>query len=155
MQDESLRISYLKCQETFLIDVVRRCLEAESKISILQSTIVSKDNDINALLENQEQLKAQISQLLAGLDATTAERDRYRDEHSNYRDEILALGDLKEKCEKIEKNFEEHMANYNLVNQAYQKLSEDYAQLKSEHETLLKFDDKPNSKAKQKKEDWS
>jgi len=62
---------------------------------------------------------------------------------------------LKEKCEKIEKNFEEHMANYNLVNQAYQKLSEDYAQLKSEHETLLKFDDKPNSKAKQKKEDWS
>lgn len=155
MSDEKYKISYLKCQETFLIDVVRRCLEAESKISILQETIANKDTEIFGLKEDVEERGSQITQLLAGLEATTVQRDTYRDEHAKYRDEILALGDLKEKCDKIEKNYEEHMKNYNLVTEAYQKLAQEHEQLKSEYEKLQQSDKKSVNKNTSKKDDWS
>jgi hypothetical protein len=158
MDNDAYKISYLKCQETFLIDVVRRCLEAESKISILHATIANKDNEINDSAAKIASRDEQIAHLLAGLEATTVQRDTYRDEHARYRDEILVLGDLKEKCEKIEKNYEEHMNNYNLVNEAYQKLALEHEQLKAEHEKLQQSDKKNVNKAAKdqaKKDDWS
>lgn len=159
MSDDSYKVSYLKCQETFLIDVIRRCLEAEAKISILQGTITSKDKELAEAAEKNAAQGEQITQLLAGLEATTVERDRYRDEHARYRDEILALGELKDKCEKIEKNYQEHMTNYNLVNEAYQKLAHEHEQLKVEHEKLQQSDKKSVNKVvkldQAKKDDWS
>ena len=159
MSDDSYKVSYLKCQETFLIDVIRRCLEAEAKISILQGTIAAKDNELTQAADRNATQGEQIAQLLAGLEATTVERDRYRDEHARYRDEILVLGELKEKCEKIEKNYQEHMTNYNLVNEAYQKLAHEHEQLKAEHEKLQQPDKKSVNKVvkldQAKKDDWS
>jgi chromosome segregation ATPase len=160
MDSDNYKISYLKCQETFLIDVVRRCLEAEAKISILQATIANKDNEINDSAAKIASGDEQIAQLLAGLQVTTVQRDTYREEHARYRDEILALGDLKEKCEKIEKNYEEHMKNYNLVNEAYQNLAQQYEQLKAEHEKLQQQSDKKSVNKvvkldQAKKDDWS
>lgn len=159
MSDDSYKVSYLKCQETFLIDVIRRCLEAEAKISILQGTISSKNKELAEAADKNASQGEQIAQLLAGLEATTVERDRYRDEHGRYRDEILALGELKDKCEKIEKNYQEHMTNYNLVNEAYQKLAHEHEQLKVEHEKLQQSDKKSVNKVvkldQAKKDDWS
>jgi hypothetical protein len=129
MSEDNYTVSYLKCQETFLIDVMRRCLDAESKISILQNDISKKDAVIEVHLNRINELNEHLMQAVAGLEATTIARDTYRDEHAKYRDEILALGDLKEKCEKIEKNYEEHMKNYNLVNEAYQNLQVEYEKL--------------------------
>jgi len=149
MANEEYTVSYLKCQETFAIDLMRRCLGAESKVSILENTIKERDTVIEQQNAKMQELNEQVAQLLAGLEATTVQRDTYRDEHAKYRDEILALGDLKEKCEKIEKNYEDHMKNYNLVNEAYQKLQ-------VEHQKLLEV--KPIKVAKheqQKKDDWS
>jgi chromosome segregation ATPase len=153
MSDDNYKISYLKCQETFLIDVVRRCLEAESKISILKETIDVKDFEISGLKGNLKDQNSQITQLLAGLEATTIERDTFREEHARYRDEILSLSDLKEKCDKIEENYENHMKNYNLVNDGYQKLTLEYEQLKSEYEKLQQSDKKVVNKNTPKKDD--
>jgi len=155
MVDEDYTLSYLKRQETFLIDVVRRCLEAESKISILQNTVEERNNTIEEQNVKITELNDHLMQALAGLEATTIQRDTFREEYSKYKDEILALGNLKEKCEKIEKNYEEHMKNYNLVNEAYQKLQVD-------HQTLLDDQQKADNKItkfsnynRQKKDDWS
>lgn len=155
MNEEAYKVSYLKCQETLLYDVIKRCLDAEAKISLLSDSLRAKDALINQGAEKNASLSDQISQLLAGLDATTVERDTYREEHSKYRDEILALGDLKEKCDKIELNFEAHMKNYNIVNEAFEKLSGEHEQLKADHEKLVTLD-KKNTKVKseQKKDDW-
>jgi chromosome segregation ATPase len=155
MSDDNYQISYLKCQETFLIDVVRRCLEAESKISILKEAVAVKDFEISGLRGNLEDQNSQITQLLAGLEATTIQRDTFREEHARYRDEILSLSDLKEKCDKIEENYEEHLKNYNLVNDGYQKLLLEYEQLKSEYEKLQQSDKKTVNKNTPKKDDWS
>jgi len=153
MSDDNYKISYLKCQETFLIDVVRRCLEAESKISILKEAVAVKDFEISGLRGNLEDQNSQIIQLLAGLEATTIERDTFREEHARYRDEILSLSGLKEKCDKIEENYENHMKNYNLVNDGYQKLTLEYEQLKSEYEKLQQSDKKTVNKNTPKKDD--
>jgi chromosome segregation ATPase len=151
MNDEKFTLSYMKCQETFIIDVMRRCLEAEAKISLLNDSLKAKDISIREETDKNFTLSEQVTQLLAGLEATTIQRDTYRDEHARYRDEIIALGDLKEKCDKIEKNYEEHMKNYNLVNDAYQKLQVEY-------QTLLDSQQKVSSEEKKinkKKDDWS
>jgi chromosome segregation ATPase len=151
MNDEKFTFSYMKCQETFIIDVMRRCLEAEAKISLLNDSLKAKDASIREETDKNFTLSEQVTQLLAGLEATTIQRDTYRDEHARYRDEIIALGDLKEKCDKIEKNYEEHMKNYNLVNDAYQKLQ-------AEYQTLLDSQQKVSSEEKKvnkKKDDWS
>jgi chromosome segregation ATPase len=151
MNDEKFTLSYMKCQETFIIDVMRRCLEAEAKISLLNDSLKAKDASIREETDKNFTLSEQVTQLLAGLEATTIQRDTYRDEHARYRDEIIALGDLKEKCDKIEKNYEEHMKNYNLVNDAYQKLQVEY-------QTLLDSQQKVSSEEKKvnkKKDDWS
>jgi len=151
MTDEKFTLSYMKCQETFIIDVMRRCLEAEAKISLLNDSLKAKDTSIREETDKNFTLSEQVTQLLAGLEATTIQRDTYRDEHARYRDEIIALGDLKEKCDKIEKNYEEHMKNYNLVNDAYQKLQVEY-------QTLLDSQQKVSSEEKKvnkKKDDWS
>jgi molybdopterin converting factor small subunit len=151
MNDEKFTLSYMKCQETFIIDVMRRCLEAEAKISLLNDSLKAKDTSIREETDKNFTLSEQVTQLLAGLEATTIQRDTYRDEHARYRDEIIALGDLKEKCDKIEKNYEEHMKNYNLVNDAYQKLQVEY-------QTLLDSQQKVSSEEKKvnkKKDDWS
>jgi len=155
MADEAFTLSYLKCQETFLIDVVRRCLEAESKISILQNTVKERDTTIEEQSIKITELNEHLMQTLAGLEATTIQRDTFREEHSKYRDEILALGDLKEKCEKIEKNYEEHMKNYNLVNEAYQKLQVEYQTLLDENQKLDNKTPKVAKYDRQKKDDWS
>ena len=151
MNDEKFTLSYMKCQETFIIDVMRRCLEAEAKISLLNDSLKAKDTSIREETDKNFTLSEQVTQLLAGLEATTIQRDTYRDEHARYRDEIIALGDLKEKCDKIEKNYEEHMKNYNLVNDAYQKLQVEY-------QTLLDSQQKvpiEEKKVNKKKDDWS
>jgi len=141
MADTDFTIEYLKKQEAFLLDVTRRCVEAEANLSLLQ-------NKHKELQSSHNLLNEQLTQVLAGLESTTNERNVIREEHAKYRDEILALGDLKEKCEKIEKNYEDHMKNYNLVNEAYQKLQDDYQKL---------LEAKPTKNAKseqQKKDDW-
>ena len=151
MTDEKFTLSYMKCQETFIIDVMRRCLEAEAKISLLNDSLKAKDTSIREETDKNFTLSEQVTQLLAGLEATTIQRDTYRDEHARYRDEIITLGDLKEKCDKIEKNYEEHMKNYNLVNDAYQKLQVEY-------QTLLDSQQKipiEEKKVNKKKDDWS
>lgn len=155
MSNDDYRVSYLKCQESFLLDVVRRCLDAEAKISILQNNINDKVRELAERDGRIESQSEQISQLLAGLEATTIQRDTYRDEHAKYRDEILALGDLKEKCEKIEANYQDHMTNYNLVKQAYDKLAADHELLKTEHDKLLASTEKKNPAKTPKKDDWS
>jgi len=151
MTDETFTLSYMKCQETFIIDVMRRCLEAEAKISLMNDSLKAKDISIIEETDKNSVLSEQITQLLTGLEATTIQRDTYRDEHAKYRDEILALGDLKEKCDKIEKNYEDHMKNYNLVNQAYQNLQIEYQKLlDSQQKTLVE-----EKKINKKKDDWS
>jgi len=151
MTDEKFTLSYMKCQETFIIDVMRRCLEAEAKISLLNDSLKAKDTSIREETDKNFTLSEQVTQLLAGLEATTIQRDTYRDEHARYRDEIIALGDLKEKCDKIEKNYEEHMNNYNLVNDAYQKLQVEYQTLLDSHQKIPSEEKKVNKK----KDDWS
>jgi hypothetical protein len=151
MNDEKFTLSYMKCQETFIIDVMRRCLEAEAKISLLNDSLKAKDTSIREETDKNFTLSEQVIQLLAGLEATTIQRDTYRDEHARYRDEIIALGDLKEKCDKIEKNYEEHMKNYNLVNDAYQKLQVEYQTLFDSQQKAPAEEKKVNKK----KDDWS
>jgi hypothetical protein len=151
MTDEKFTLSYMKCQETLIIDVMRRCLEAEAKISLLNDSLKAKDVSIREETDKNFVLSEQVSQLLAGLEATTIQRDTYRDEHAKYRDEILALGDLKEKCDKIEKNFDDHMTNYNLVNEAYQKLQVEYQILLDSQQKAPTEEKKSNKK----KDDWS
>lgn len=126
MNDQTFALSYMKCQEAFLIDILRRCIAAEAKAdSVNESANASYEEMKNKNIE----LSEQVSQLLAGLESTTIQRDKYREEHSRYRDEILSFGDLKQKCEKIEMNYEEQMKNYNLLNEAYQKLQDEYQTL--------------------------
>jgi len=151
MTDEKFTLSYMKCQETFIIDVMRRCLEAEAKISLLNDSLKAKDTSIREETDKNFTLSEQVTQLLAGLEATTIQRDTYRDEHARYRDEIIALGDLKEKCDKIEKNYEDHMKNYNLVNDAYQKLQVEYQTLLDSQQKIPSEEKKVNKK----KDDWS
>jgi chromosome segregation ATPase len=151
MTDEKFTFSYMKCQETLIIDVMRRCLEAEAKISLLNDSLKAKDTSIREETDKNFTLSEQVTQLLAGLEATTIQRDTYRDEHARYRDEIIALGDLKEKCDKIEKNYEEHMKNYNLVNDAYQKLQVEYQTLLDSQQKIPSEEKKVNKK----KDDWS
>jgi chromosome segregation ATPase len=126
MNDQTFALSYMKCQEAFLVDILRKCIAAEAKVdSVNESANASYEEMKNKNIE----LSEQVSQLLAGLESTTIQRDNYREEHSKYRDEILSLGDLKQKCEKIEMNYEEQMKNYNLLNEAYQKLQVEYQTL--------------------------
>jgi chromosome segregation ATPase len=144
MADEIFTVTYLKKQETFLLDVVRRCIEAESRLAVLQTEHSELQNKHSVMSE-------QLSQVLAGLEDTTNQRNAFRDEHAKYRDEILALGDLKQECDKIKKNFDDHMTNYNLVNEAYQKLQ-------VEHQALLDSQQKvppEEKKTNKKKDDWS
>jgi len=151
MSDNIFTTTYLQKQETFLVDVIRRCVEAESKLAVIQKEHLDLQQKHNSVTD-------QLTQVLVGLEATTSDRDKYRDEHSKYRDEILALGDLKEKCDKIEKNYEEHMKNYNLVNEAYQKLQIEYQALldlqknqsaEKKVNKVVKLEQQP------KKDDWS
>lgn len=156
MNNDDYKILYLKCQENFLLDVVRRCLEAEAKILILQNNVNDKIKELSESDSKIEQQTAQISQLLAGLEETTIQRNLIREEHARYRDEIIALGDLKEKCEKIEANYQDHMTNYNLVKGAYDKLAADYELLKTEHDKLLVTSiEKKNPAKTTKKDDWN
>jgi chromosome segregation ATPase len=144
MTDDTFTITYLKKQEIFLMDVVRRCIEAESKLANLQS-------DHSELQNKHSVMTEQLTQVLAGLEETTNQRNAYRDEHAKYRDEIISLGDLKQECDKIKKNFDDHMTNYNLVNEAFQKLQQ-------EHQALLDSQQKAPAEEKKinkKKDDWS
>jgi chromosome segregation ATPase len=151
MSDQTFTLSYMKCQETFTIDVMRRCIEAEAKIYSINESIKAKDAQIREVTDKNFELSEQVSQLLAGLEATTNQRDNYRDEHSKYRNEILSLGDLKQECDKIKKNFDDHMTNYNLVNEAYQKLQIEYQTLLESQQKALAEEKKSNKK----KDDWS
>lgn len=144
MTDDTFTITYLKKQELFLMDVVRRCIEAESKLASLQAEHSELQNKHSVMSE-------QLTQVLAGLEDTTNQRNAYRDEHAKYRDEILSLGDLKQECDKIKKNFDDHMTNYNLVNEAYQKLQVEYQALFDSQQKAPAEEKKPNKK----KDDWS
>lgn len=144
MTDDTFTITYLKKQEIFLMDVVRRCIEAESKLANLQS-------DHSELQNKHSVMSEQLTQVLAGLEETTNQRNAYRDEHAKYRDEILSLGDLKQECDKIKKNFDDHMTNYNLVNEAFQKLQVEYQALLDSQQKAPAEEKKINKK----KDDWS
>lgn len=143
---------YLQKQESFLVDVIRRCMEAETRLVQVSKELSDTQQSLSVVNE-------QVTQLLSGLEATTKERDHLREEHSRYRDEILSLGDLKEKCEKIEKNHEDNMKNYHLVNESYQKLGHEHEQLKAELEKLQQQSDKKSVNKvvkldQAKKDDW-
>jgi chromosome segregation ATPase len=149
MNDQNFALSYMKCQETFLIDILRRYIMAEAKAdSVNESANASYEEMKNKNIE----LSEQVSQLLAGLESTTIQRDNYREEHSRYRDEILSFGDLKQEYDKIKNNFEEQMKNYNLLNEAYQKLQIEYRKLLDSQQQKAPAEEK---KINKKKDDWS
>ena len=68
--------TYIVKQETFLIENIRKVLQGETKIVLLESALQEMYKSNESLNEQVQVQNQTIQQSLAGLQATTSERDR-------------------------------------------------------------------------------
>lgn len=67
--------AYLSKQEGLVVEFIRRTLQAETKIAMLESSLLESNKKVEALKEQSERAEDILNQSLVGLKAVTVERD--------------------------------------------------------------------------------
>ena len=141
--------AYLKKQEDFTIELIRKRLEGEVKIQLLQT-------ELQKVLAEKTSLEDMVKQSLVGLEGITLERDKYKNKAS----------DLESKLEKDTRALRDiNVNNQTLIDElkvqvkSYSTLKSDYETLKNNYDIvcaeLNKISEKPVTKKKSKKEQES
>lgn len=141
--------AYLKKQEDFTIEIIRKRLEGEVKIQLLQT-------ELQKVLTEKTSLEDMVKQSLVGLEGITLERDNYK----------IKVSDLECKLEKDTRALREiNINNQTLIDdlkvqvKSYSTLKSDYETLKNNYDMiraeLNKVSEKPVIKKKSKKEQES
>jgi len=67
--------TYLSKQEGLVVEFIRRTLQAETKIAMLESSLLDSNKKAEALKEQLERAEDILNQSLVGLKVVTVERD--------------------------------------------------------------------------------
>jgi len=141
--------AYLKKQEDFTVELIRKRLEGEVKIQLLQT-------ELQKVLAEKTSLEDMVKQSLVGLEGITLERDNYK----------IKASDLESKLEKDTRALRDiNVNNQALIDElkvqvkSYSSLKSDYEILKNNYDMVLaelnKISEKPVTKKKSKKEQES
>lgn len=111
--------AYLKKQEDFTVEIIRKKLEAEVKVQLLQT-------ELQKTLTEKTSLEELVKQSVTGIEALTLERDGYK----------TKLSDLQEKLEKDTRALRDiNIDNQALITELKDQVK-DYSILKTDYETL-------------------
>ena len=111
--------AYLKRQEDFTVEIIRKRLEAEVKAQLLQL-------ELQKVLTEKTSLEELVKQSMTGLEGITLERDRYKNK----------LSELETKFEKDTRALRDiNIDNQTLITGLKEQVKES-ATLKSDYETL-------------------
>ena len=121
--------TYLSKQENLLLEHIRRLLQAETKISLLETGIQELHRKNKDLSEQLETCNVTINQSIVGLNAVTIERDKLLQDNESFRvslkacnaklnDQLIVnteLENLKERLKVSEGDYSTLKENYNRV----------------------------------------
>jgi chromosome segregation ATPase len=141
--------AYLKKQEDFTVEVIRKRLEAEVKIQLLQT-------ELQKVLAEKTSLEDMVKQSLSGLEGITLERDKYKtkvsDLESKLEKDTRALRDININNQTLIDDLKVQVKSYSTLKSDYETLKNNYDRVCTE---LNKVSEKPVTKKKSKKEQES
>ena len=141
--------AYLKKQEDFTVEVIRKKLEGEVKIQLLQT-------ELQKVLEEKNAANALVKQSLSGLEGITLERDKYKTKVSELETKLekdtRALREININNQTLIDDLKVQVKSYSTLKSDYETLKNNYDMVRAE---LNKVSEKPVTKKKSKKEQES
>lgn len=141
--------AYLKKQEDFTIEIIRKRLEGEVKIQLLQT-------ELQKVLTEKTSLEDMVKQSLVGLEGITLERDKYKTKvtelETKLEKDIRALRDININNQALIDELKVQVKSYSSLKSDYETLKNNYDMVCAE---LNKISEKPITKKKSKKEQES
>ena len=153
--------AYLKKQEDFTVELIRKKLETEVKVQLLQT-------ELQKVLTEKIPLEDMVKQSMTGLEGITLERDKYKNKvtelENKLEKDIRALRDinvdnqtliteLKEQIKQsttLKSDYETLKNNYNKVNEELNRVNGELNRVLQEltkaNEELIKANEKPIDK---------
>ena len=153
--------AYLKKQEDFMVELIRKKLETEVKVQLLQT-------ELQKVLTEKIPLEDMVKQSMTGLEGITLERDKYKNKvtelENKLEKDIRALRDinvdnqtliteLKEQIKQsttLKSDYETLKNNYNKVNEELNRVNGELNRVLQEltkaNEELTKANEKPIDK---------
>lgn len=123
--------TYIKKQEDFTVKLMRERLELETKLQLLQTALVEKINEKNAV---DELLKQSVN----GVQSLTLERDSLKKELDSVTEKSEAL---RNKCEQLTNSLVNEQNN----SRELTKVKNDYDTLKNNYDLVKKANEELNS----------
>ncbi len=132
--------AYLSKQEGLVVEFIRRTLQAETKIAMLESALLESSRNAEALKERLERAEDTLNQSLVGLKAVTVERDELS---AKVKSLMLSLNDCLVEKSKLSE-LTALKAEYETIKSNYDLVRAELTRLQSSHES-------PSSKYPEKK----
>lgn len=142
--------TYLNKQESLLVESIRRHLQAETKVSLLESAVQElhrKNEELNGQLEIN---RTTIEQSINGLQAVTLERDKFSTRISELEKSLTnsenEKTEFRSKCNESNNRAAVLEQEIRQLNNKLQVASNDYAGLKENYNRVLAALDETNKK---------
>jgi hypothetical protein len=130
---------YLTKQEALIVEFIRRALQAETKIALLDSAL----QESNTQLEHHKTL---VSDMHDTIKTTTIERDTLKASVDYLRTELQDYHDLKLAIDACKEQLNTARSNYSTLQNNYQAVVQELVK----HQTVIKKEVSPRKKAVKK-----
>lgn len=140
--------TYVSKQEGLLVDYIRKTLQAETKIALLESALQEMYKKVEELNQQIEIQQTTIDQSINGLQSVTVERDKFHREKQDLLNKIKGLEDALNSCNSEKNNIRNHANSQDNrvvvlqneikhLNNRVQIASDDYSTLKQNYNKVL------------------
>lgn len=148
--------TYVKKQEAILIETIRRLLQADTKVSVLELALSEQTAKVEELESQSKQLNTALQQSINGLQSLTIERDvlkknleeanerieylmsiqeKYRTAENELANKTITVDKLSTKVETYKQDLEQLKSNYDKVNNALDEATVKLSSLAKTKET--------------------
>lgn len=137
---------YLSKQEALVVEFVRRSLQAETKITLLESALQESNKQLEETTTQLEHHKTLVNDVLGTLKTTTIERDKLKASVDNLTTDLEDYHDLKLAIEACRERLNTLSTDYSTLQNNYQAVVQELVK----HQTVIKKEVSPRKKAVKK-----
>lgn len=152
---------YLSKQEGVVLEFIRRALQAETKVAMLEEALNQTKQRLEAVEAQNANCNSTLNQSIVGMQALQVEKEQYKNEVSRLSTDVVDLRskletehDLNQTIQRLQTELEAKKSNYAAMMKAYEKLSEQLETTTTELNALKSQKQQPKTKPKTKDE-WS
>ncbi len=145
---------YISKQESVALEFIRRALQAETKVAMLEEVLSQTKQKLEIAEEQTANCNSTLNQSINGLSALQVEKEQYKSEASRLSAEVADLRskleverDLKETIQRLTSELETKKSNYAALSKAYYTVENQLEETTNEL-NALKLQTRPKAKVK-------